>query len=171
VTDDYPLSPKYTKAQIDRVDRLYDQHPIETTAEMTGIPAATITWWHKQGYISTDVCHRSRSNRKYSDEVVERADALWDRMPLSGVSDILGVPYETLRNWAKAGRISTDVNHKSNGGKENRNRRRAHRAAYLVHEQGYLQKEAAEKMGVSQGSISRYLKMYRTGTFVHPESA
>jgi predicted transcriptional regulator len=62
------------------------------------------------------------------------------------------------------------VSHKGHNNREKRNRRRAHRAAELK-SRGYTQKTIAEKMSVSQASVSRYLKMYRTGTYVAPETA
>jgi len=168
---DYPLSPKYSRAEIDRANELYDEYPLETVAEKTGIPYGTVQWWRDQGYIESAVDHRSEANRTHDDELVERADYLWDKMPLWKVSNILDVPYETLRNWSKKGWIDTDVTHEGSDGRGKRNRQRARRAAYLVHDEDYLQKEAAEKMGVSAASVSRYLKMYRTGTFVAPERA
>jgi len=52
---------------------------------------------------------------------------------------------------------------------DERNRERAHKAARLAAKHEITQREIAERMDVSQASVSAYLKMYRQGTFKHAE--
>jgi len=153
----------YSASDLKEADRLLDEHPPGVVAEKTGIPKATLRNWVRKGWV-TKPDHRC--GPRYDEEVVERADDLYDRMPLSEVSEVLDVPEGTLQQWAQKGWIGTDVNWLSKANRASkRTRKRARRAARLVYEEGLLQREAAQMMGVSQSSISRYLKMYRTGTY------
>lgn len=171
-TDKYPLSPKYTKRQIDEADELYDEVPLREVADRTGIPYGTLEMWRHHGYIGTETDHYAGvawERSPYTDEDVRRADQLYDRMYIPAVSDVLGIPEKTLYDWQSKGWISTEVDHPHPNRQPKKNERRARRAAHLVHEQDYTQKEVAEKMGISEGLVSRLMKMYRQGVYVSTE--
>jgi len=74
----------------------------------------------------------------------------------------------TLEYLARKGLIHTDTNHQAQS-RQKRNRERAHKAARLAAKHEITQREIAERMDVSQASVSAYLKMYRQGTFKHAE--
>lgn len=165
-TDEYPLSNTYTKNEIDEADRLWDEYPLPKVSEKTGIPLSTLKMWSERGYIDTETEHRGGV---LDQDMVDRADDLWDRVPLTSVSDILDIPYNTLLKWSQRGHISTDTNHRGSNGRPKRNKHKARLAAELVYDKDLTVREVAERWGVSRGTISRYLKMYRTGQYVHPE--
>ena len=54
------------------------------------------------------------SSSTYTVSDVEKADRLWDQMPLSEVSEETGVPESTLGNWSMQGLINTDTDHRQN---------------------------------------------------------
>ena len=152
---------EYTIKDIKKVDRLYDHMSQREIAEKTGIPRGTLSSWSRKGWINTDTNHQ-KGARKYDEETVQRADRLWDVMPLPAVSEVLDIPIPTLFGWAARDWISTDVKWK---GRANKGKRKSSpsRAAQLVKVKGYTQQEAAEAMGVHPSTIRRYLKDYKRG--------
>jgi len=86
---------KYTIKDIKKVNRLYDHMSQREIAEKTGIPRGTLASWSRKGWINTDTNHQ-KGPRKYDEETVERADRLWDVMPLPAVSEVLDIPIPTL---------------------------------------------------------------------------
>jgi len=166
MTDDYPLSTVWTIEEIDRADELYDEHPLREVSEITGIPEGTLSGWSTEGYISTSENWYAEASLKYSKETIERAGRLYDWMPISQVSKVIDVPERTIGGWRRRGYISTDTDHrKPVNATPDRNAKRGRRADHLVNDHGYSQKEAAEKMGVSEAAMCRYLKMYRQGVY------
>jgi len=153
---------KYTISDVQEADRLWDQMPLHEVAEEIGIPYGTLRDWYKWDWIDTDVDHRTRAVRKYDSETVRRADRLWDAHPLRKVSDLLGVPEKTLQKWSSRGWINTSTSHHRNAHSDGLDER-IRRAAHLVYDRNLMQNEAAEKMGVGEATISRYLKRYRDG--------
>jgi len=168
--NDYPDSTKYSKADVDEADRLWDLYPLPKVSAKTGIPESTLHYWSKHEYIATQADHTARSRRVYTKdhELVQRADRLWDHMPLSDVADVLNVTQATLEYLARKQLIHTDQNHQAHE-RRKRSRERAHRAARLASKDDMTQREVADRMGVSEGSVSAYLKMYRQGTYKHSE--
>jgi len=82
----------------------------------------------------------------------------------------MGIPLKTLSDWKQKGLIETDVDHRKRANATpKKNRRRAHRAHVLTDRYGYSQAEAAKKIGVSESTLSVYLKMHRTSTFCFSE--
>lgn len=163
----YPDSPTYSKRQVDEANDLYDEHSIPVVSEKTGVPEGTLYYWKREGHITTEKNHHRWAQLDYDEDTVERAGRLWDVMPLRKVSEIIHVPLATLYRWSRTGLISTDAahHHKSNAHPD-RMKRRARRAAQLVHDLDHSHAEAAEKMDVSPSMVTRYLKMYETGTYV-----
>ncbi len=157
------MSP-YTISDVQEADQLWDEMPLGEVADELGIPEPTLRDWAKHGWISTDVDHRKRAIRKYDSETIRRADRLWDTYPIRVVSNILDVPEGTLYHWSAWGWINTTANHAWNPNCEGLEER-IRRAAHLVHDQDLTQREAAERMGLSEATISRYLKRYRTGEY------
>lgn len=156
---------KYTISDIKEADRLYDRMPLREVSERTGIPYGTISSWSRKDWITTERNYLA-GPREYDWETVERADALYDRMPLTSVSDLLDIPLPTLWEWATRGWVSTEVNWKA---KANVGKRKAspQRAAQLVKVKGYTQAQAAKELGVSQSTVHRYLKDYQKGRKSH----
>jgi transposase len=152
---------KYTIKDIKKVNRLYDHMSQREIAEKTGIPRGTLASWSRKGWINTDTNHQ-KGPRKYDEETVERADRLWDVMPLPAVSEVLDIPIPTLFAWASKDWISTDVKwrERANDGKRKSS---PSRAAQLVKVKGYTKQEAAKAMGVHPSTIRRYLKDYKKG--------
>lgn len=106
---------------------------------------------------------------KYDPEDVERADDLYDRMPLSAVSEVTGIPVNTLGGWAAKGLISSEVDWQRRGWKKPEKRKRlARRAARLRYDEDLSGEEIAERMNVSRRYVYRLLKMYRTGDYTLP---
>jgi len=167
---EYPNSTKYSISDVDEADRLWDLYPLHRVSQKTGIPKRTLEDWSKKGHISTNADHSARSQREYTKdhELVQRADRLWDVMPLSDVAEITGASMGTLKYLARKELIHTDTNHQAQSW-EKRNRERAHRAARLASKDGVTQKEVADRMDVSEASVSAYLKMYRQGTYKHAD--
>jgi transcriptional regulator with XRE-family HTH domain len=153
----------YSATDQQQVDDLLNRYPRHVVADKTGVPKPTIDYWIQQGYVE-NVDQRYGPDAGW--DTVDRADELYDRMPLSQVAEVMGMKQSTLDQWQQKGWITTDTNHRSRSArKARRNRERARRAANLVNDKGLMQREAAEKMDVSQSSISRYLRMYRTGNY------
>ncbi|AUO78935.1 DNA-binding HTH domain-containing protein [Salinibacter phage M1EM-1] len=97
---------------------------------------------------------------KYSAQTVSRADELYDVMPLSGVSEVLDIPYSTLLSWSKQGWVSTDTNWKK--GRSGRDKKASPKqAARLVFDQGLTRREAAERLGVHPRTVRKYISEYR----------
>jgi transposase len=103
-----------------------------------------------------------RRHSTYEPERVSRADALYDKMPLPSISDVLDVPLTTLQSWKSRGWISTDIVWKNRrGGRERKATPR--QAARLVFDQGLTRREAAERLGVHPRTVRKYLAEYRDG--------
>lgn len=152
---------EYTRYEVCKADELLDEHPPSAVAEKMNMPSPTLWYWIKKGWV-TNPGHLGGTN--YDEKTIERADRLYDHMPLRAVSNVLDVPRSTLSDWKKKGWIDTQKNWTSEALKRTeRTKRRAKRAAHLVYEQGLLQKEAAEEMGIAESTISKYLKKYRSG--------
>jgi len=134
--------------------------PLRKVSNRTGIPESTLKNWSAKGLISTDADHLSESLRKHDDEVIDRADHLWDTLPLKDVSDIIDVPYGTLLKWSQKGWISTETDHRGNYQKEGM-KEAVCRAAQLAHETDLTNRAAARKMGVTESTFYRYLRLYR----------
>lgn len=153
----------YTTADIHDADRLWDECPLPRVAERTGIPESTLRGWAEKGLIDTDVDHRTA--HAHDQELIERADRLWDRMPLTKVSDLLGISYSTLSSWSEWGWIDTEADHR--GSYQSKDMaEKVRRAAHLVHDQDRTKEEAAEIMEVSMSSLHRYLRLYRNGAYI-----
>jgi len=160
MSDKYPLSSKYRKREIDEADDLYDKYPIPVVSKKTSIPTDTLREWSMKGYIDSKTNHKASANRKYTDEEISRAGELWDRISLTEVGEVMGIPHATLKSWSKKGWIDTSTDHRSQG-RRKRTLRRARRAARLVHEEDCTYRKAAEKIGVSHRTIEKYLSVYR----------
>lgn len=97
---------------------------------------------------------------KYSAQTVSRADDLYDVMPLSGVSEVLDIPYSTLLDWSKRGWLSTDTEWKNERG--GRGKKASPReAARLVFDLDLTRREAAERLGVHPRTVRKYISEYR----------
>lgn len=155
---------RHTASDVQEADRLWDEMPLPDVAEKTGILYGTLDYWREIGLISTDTNHQRESVHKYNDETIERADALWDRMPLSEVSELIEVPYGTLMGWSQRGWIETDEDHIGAYQQEGM-REKTRRAAYLAHETDLTNRAAAEKMRVAESTFYRYLRLYRKGAY------
>lgn len=158
---DYPNSYKYSKADVDEADRLYDRMPLREVAEHTGIPYGTLSNWSNYGYISTEANHYSHP-KEWRWETVHRANDLYDKMPFPAISDLLGVPMSTLSNWRQRGWVTTDKNWRAKA-RSGKRKKSPKRAAALVHGKGLTQAEAAERMDLSRSTLRRYLDDYRRG--------
>jgi len=157
----YPNSTKYSRSDVDEADRLYDRMPLREVAERTGIPYGTLSNWSAYGHISTEANHLAKP-KEWDWETVHRADALYDKMRLADVSDVIGVPLATLSHWRKKGWITTEKNWRSEA-RAGYRKKSPSRAAALVHGKGLTQAEAAERMGIARCTVCRYLKDYRRG--------
>lgn len=146
---------KYTISDVQKADDLWDEMPLSEVSAQTSIPEGTLDNWSQDGLISTDTNHR----RGYSDRTVEKADSLYDRMPLKDISDALDIPLGTLKKWNQQDWISTsrDFNAERCGSEPKGS---PGLAKHLVREEGMLHREVAEKMGVHESTISKYLSDY-----------
>lgn len=151
--------PRYTTHDIKRVDELYDHLSIPEIAEKEDMPESTLYNWKSRGWIDTDTDHVRRKNGSYSEEMVQRADTLYDLMPLHEIPNLLPVPFQTLKYWNQTDRISTEVDwqHKQNGAEKKVDPIPVVREVH----QGALQKDVAEKYGISETTVSRYMQQYR----------
>jgi len=154
---------QHTITDVQEADRLWDEHPLPVVSEKTGIPRPTLQNWSQRGWISTETNHVGK-DKKYDEETIRRADRLYNRMPIPDISDLLGIPVNTLRDWSRRGWINTTVNWGARQQTKDMPEKCA-RAAHLVYDRDLLQKQAAERMGVSESAISRYLKLYRNGKY------
>jgi len=154
------MAQSYTSSDINEADRLFDDHMLAEVSRKTGIPYSTLWKWKDKGMISTETDHHAGS-LKYDDHMIERADYLYDRIPLSGVSEVTGVPETTLAGWKQRGLISTDVDWRArNGGVDKKVS--PQRVAYFVYQKDMSHREAAEKLDVDRSTIHRNLKKYST---------
>lgn len=95
-------------------------------------------------------------------ELVQRADYLWDHMPLKDVAKILPRSYSTLKRWSQKGYISTDVNWRvRNSGSPKKG---SVRRVVNLKRHGYTRKQISDKTGLGLRSVSRYLNDYATHT-------
>lgn len=155
----------YSAKDIERADRLWDEHPKHVVAEKTGVSEGALNYWSEQGWISTDTDHRTAAVRKYPEETIERADELWDSIPLTEVSDLIDVPLSVLYNWSQYGWIDTDTVHSGRYQTEGMEKK-VKRAARLAHDTDLTNRDAAKKMGVAESTYYRYLRLYRQGKYV-----
>lgn len=155
---------KYTISDVQEADDLWDEHPKTIVSERTGIPLGTLDDWAEKGLISTDVDHRAERLSEYPDETIEKADTLWDVMPLPKVSEYLDVPHATLRTWAEKEWISTEADHRGSH-QTGDMPKKVRRAAYLSHDLDLGPREAADRMGVATSTYYRYLRLYRNGEY------
>jgi len=148
----------YTDADKQKVEDMGHRMPLTEVAEVTGIPYRTILNWSQRGEIDCpDWTHTQPS--KYDDETIARADRLWDGMPLDDVADVLDMPASTLYTWARKGLIQTERDWRTEG-KTSSPKADPRRAQQLVNLHGYTQREAAEKLGVCESTLSRYMNEY-----------
>jgi predicted site-specific integrase-resolvase len=158
------MSSPYTASDVTEANRLWDEMPLPEVSERTGIPDGTLGYWSEIGLISTDTDHRTRAVRSYDKDTIEKAERLWDVMPLTEVSDLIGVPLATLYKWSHKGWISTEMNHCGAHQTQNMTQK-CRRAAHLAYEKDITNREAARRMGVAESTFYRYLRLYRNGTY------
>jgi len=159
------MSSTYTISDVQEADALYDRMSLQEVSGQTGIPYGTLSSWSRKGWISTDANHYTGPKR-YSEDTVERADALWDRMPITDVSEVLDVPVQTLQGWKARGWISTDVDWKSRA-RAGERKASVVQAVELVRVKGLTYEEVADELGVSKTTIYRYLRDYKTESYRH----
>lgn len=149
----------YTTADVKEADRLWDEYPLPTVSDITGIPEGTLKYWSQKDLITTETDHRGPDSQ-ISEETADRIDGLWDIMPLTEIGDLLDIPYTTLKNLAQRGRISTDTEHRGQHQVKGMDRK-IRRAARLA-EKCDTNREAAARMNVAESTFYRYLKLYRS---------
>ena len=153
----------HTLAEVKEADRLWDEMSLPKVSDRTGIPVSTLKNWSQQGLINTDATHNGPDTR-LSKETIERIDHLWDAMPLTEISDLLGIPYPTLANLSQRDKISTDREYRG-ACQTTDMHRKVRRAAHLAYEKDITNREAARRMGVAESTFYRYLRLYRNGTY------
>jgi len=154
---------KYTISDVREADRLWDEYPKRIVSKKTGIPEGTLDYWSQKGLISTDTDHRGPKHT-YDQETIEKVDGLWEFMPLTEISTLLEIPRSTLQSWADRGKISTDTEHRGKYQTKDM-ARKVRRAAHLAYEKDITKREAARRMGVSESTFYRYLRLYREGKY------
>jgi len=152
--------PTYTMKDVQEADRLLDEMPMYKVSEKLGMTTRTLSRWKSKGLIGTDIEWQG-GNRKYSDVTISRVDELYDTLPLSAISEVMEIPYSTLKKWSRKGWVSSDKNWQARGGPGPKANPRL--AVEMCVEEGLTQYEAAEKLGVCQSTVSKYIQKYRNG--------
>lgn len=155
----------YTMSDVQEADQRWEEMPLPEVSEKTGIPVGTLWGWAKNGLIDTSkdwfsISRRARS--PYDEEVISRADELWDVMPLTRIAEVLDVPVDRLRQWSTNGWINTDVNWSIRAG----GNAKAVDPTLVVEayfESDRSQKEVGEEFGIRQQTVSKYVCQYRNG--------
>jgi len=151
------MSSTYTMSDVKEADQLADQMTLTEVAKRVEPTVKTLSDWKQKELITQGF----NPSTKYDKDTIKRADWLWDAMPITDVADVLGVPLSTLDSWRQRGWISTDTDwRKENTGRDKKGDPKT--AAHLVYDRGMTHAEAADKMGVHQSTVTRYLQQYRT---------
>jgi|APHM01.1.fsa_nt_gi hypothetical protein len=150
---------QHTMSDVKKADRLWDEMPLSDVSDKTGVPYNTLRNWSSKGLISTDTTHTG-GDWKYSEEIVDRADTLYDYMPPSEIAEVLDVTYSVLEEWIWKGWISTDQDWSSHNGATKK--ADPARAAELVGAKGMTYQEAADVLGVSQSTAYKYVQEYQS---------
>lgn len=89
-------------------------------------------------------------------DLVERVDNMYDLMPLIDIAKIVPRHYSTLKRWKQLGYISTEIDWQKK--RSNKPTKADPFRATQLKRLGYSRKEIGEKLGVSDRTVTRYLK-------------